>query len=144
MIALADRWVRKAVYDALSPLSVGSIDVPLYDTYTTSSDDRFYILMTTQTADELQPNKCESRLTGSLLLDIVTRYRGRGNVGSRLLSDQIAEQVVVGLDGLQLDVASGLDLYNLRFSFPNDLTIKTDSENIFRKLIRLEYFIQKK
>lgn len=144
ILPLADKWVRKAIHDAIDGIEVQGQTINVYDTHTGDLEPRFYILMTTQTSEEVQGNKCDSRWQSSILLDIVTRYPGAGNTGSRLMADQISEAILPLLDALQLDAASNLYIFNLRFSFPADISDKNDTENIFRKLIRLEMIIEEK
>jgi hypothetical protein len=73
----------------------------------------------------------------------VTRYDGAGNTGSRLLADNIAEAARLLIKDLVLEVGSGLVITQRTLNFPNDITTKTDTTNIFRKFIRLELEIDK-
>tara|TARA_R110002020_G_scaffold471625_2_gene698878 strand:- start:2800 stop:3237 length:438 start_codon:yes stop_codon:yes gene_type:complete len=142
-LALPDKYVRKAIFTALSGLNVEGNDILTYDTNTTGSNPLYYILMTTQTNNELNGSKCGRRWFSSILLDIVTRYDGSGNTGSRLLADNIAEAARVLIKNLDLEVGSGLKITQRTLNFPNDISTKTDNTNIFRKFIRLELEIDK-
>lgn len=143
ILELPDHHVRKAVYDALSGLSVQGNDIPTFDTRTNNSDPSFYVLMTTQTNNERKDNKCAPRWSSSILLDIVTRYEGSGNMGSRLLADLIANEVLKRVDNLTLETASGLVIKRQTVNLPNDITTLTNATNIYRKLIRIEMIIDK-
>ena len=47
---LANKWVRKAVYDAINNIVVDSNTIPCYDTrVTTNESSPYYNLLTTQT-----------------------------------------------------------------------------------------------
>lgn len=145
---IPDKWVRKAIYDAINDMTVfdslnnQNIQIPCYDTRVTANGGkRHYILMTTQTNTVDKTTKCENSYESSILLDIITTYNGAGNVGSRLLADNILDKARELTDNLSLDVTSGLTILWQRQDFPNDLSIITDTENVFRKFMRIEMFI---
>lgn len=140
-ISLPDKWVRKAVFDALAGMNVSGNEIPTYDSHTTTESPDFYVLMTTQTNNEEGFTKCGSRWASSILLDVITRYQGSGNTGSRLLADEIAEEARSRTENLTLDVLSGLTIKIQNTNFPNDITTNTGTESIFRKFIRLELTI---
>ena len=73
-LPLPDKYVRKAVYTALTGLNVDGNEIVTYDSNTTGANPLYYILMTTQTNNELDGSKCGRRWFSSILLDIVTRY----------------------------------------------------------------------
>lgn len=139
---LPDKWVRKAVYDAVDGISVDSNIINCYDTKVTQGGNgdapRYYVLMTTQTAEVAKENKCEWFWDSSILLDIVTLYDSFGNQGSRLLLDNIADAVREQIMDLELDVASGLKIVWFNLSFPADLVSDTTEEIAYRKFIRIE------
>lgn len=143
ILELPDHHVRKAVSDALSGLSVQGHNIPTFDTRTNNSDPSYYVLMTTQTNNERKDNKCAPRWSSSILLDIVTRYEGSGNMGSRLLADLIANEVLKRVDGLTLETSSGLLIKRQTVNLPNDITTLTSTTNIYRKLIRIEMIIDR-
>jgi len=142
-LALPDKYVRKAIFTALTGLNVDGYDIATYDTNTTGSNPLFYILMTTQTNNELDGSKCGRRWFSSILLDVVTRYDGAGNTGSRLLADNIAEAPRVLIKDLDLEAGNCQKNTKRNLNFPNDISTKTDTTNIFRKFIRLELEIDK-
>ena len=97
--------------------------------------------MSTQTNDVDKSNKCEDSYESSILLDVVTSYIGAGNIGSRLLADNIMDKVRELTNELTLDVSSGLTILRQAQNFPNDIATITPNQNIFRKLMRIELFI---
>lgn len=140
--SLPDKWVRKAVFDAINNIVVDTLTIPCFDSEVPEGlEVDHYVLMTTQTNTVDKSNKCEYWYESSILLDIVTSYSGVGNPGSRLLADNIADAVRSATDVLTLDVASGLVVLRQTQSFPNDVVTKTSVENIFRKFIRIELTI---
>lgn len=140
--SLPDKWVRKAVYDAINNVVVDTKTIPCYDTRVTGrTQPKHYVLLTTQSNTVDKANKCESRWESSILIDIVTRYNGSGNTGSRLLADNILDEVRNLTKSLVLNVESGLTIINQTQSFPNDISTQLPNQNIFRKLMRIELVI---
>lgn len=141
-LPLPDKWVRKAVFDAINNITVDSTTIPCYD-YRVTGDNlpSAYVLLSTQTNTTNKATKCGYRWESSILLDIVTKYNASGNTGSRLFADNIADAVRNIVKDLTLDVSSGLNIIDLTLDFPNDLSTVTSNENIFRKFIRIELTI---
>ena len=139
-----DKWIRKAVSDAIDGIIVDGITINCYDTLVTtdinSDPPQHYILMTSQSNEVDKDNKCEWFWDSQLVIDIVTRYRTPGNTGSRLLADNIADEVLQQIDGLTLD--GGLEIVTQNVSFPSDLFLDTKKELIYRKIIRLQLKIK--
>jgi hypothetical protein len=139
---LPDKYVRKAVFDAVNNIVVDTLTIPAYDSRVTGSViPQHFILMTTQTNQVNQMTKCGDVWESSILIDIVTTYDGSGNTGSRLLADNILDAVRNATNNLVLDVSSGLVVQKQIQDFPNDIVTITENENIFRKLMRLELTI---
>ena len=143
---LPDKWVRKAVWDAINDIVVDSLVIPCYDTHVTynaqKDEPSHYVLMTTQTNDVDKRNKCEWFYESSILLDIITSFSGAGNNGSRLLVDNITDACRNALQDLTLDGESGLEVVQETMNFPADITTDTGAEVIMRKFLRLELRIK--
>lgn len=141
---IPDKWVRKAVHDAIDGLVVDGEVITCHDTHLTydaqTGEPDHYVLMTTQTAEVDKNNKCEWFYESTLLLDIITTYSGAGNPGTRVLADNIQDACRAALNGLVL--GGGLEVVKQNFSFPADITTNTNAEVIFRKFIRLELMIK--
>jgi hypothetical protein len=141
-----DKWVRKAVYDAIDGIVVGGFVIPCYDTHVTydaqKDEPSHYVLMTTQSSEVDKRNKCEWMWESTILLDIITSFSGAGNNGSRLLADNITDACRNALQDLELDVGSGLEIVRLTMDFPADISTDSLAEVIFRKFIRLELRIK--
>jgi hypothetical protein len=138
--ALPDKWIRKAVSDAINNITIDDNVIPCFDYRVTPIQGEtpdYYVLMTTQTNEVDKGNKCEYLWDSEILLDVNVRYYRSGNIGSRLLADDILDEVRNLTQNLQLDVASGLEIDTLRQSFPNDLNFVSENEIIYRKFIRL-------
>ena len=142
---IPDKFIRKAVSEAVNNLVVDGLEIPIYDTNVTQTVNtdtpQHYILMTTQTNDVDRDNKCEHNWESSILLDIITSYDLPGNPGSRVLADDILNEVRNATLNLILDPTSGLKIINETMTFPADLSTITVNESIFRKFLRLELYV---
>ena len=118
------------------------VNVPCFDSRVpTDNTKNHYILMSSQTNEVNKYTKCGSAYESTILLDIITSYYGVGNTGSRLLADNILDKVRELTNDLVLDDSSGLVVHRQTQNFPSDIATITPSENIFRKFLRLEMFI---
>lgn len=135
MAALPDKWVRKAIYEAINNMVVDTKVIPCFDMRATGYSGTEYVILSTQTNTQTD-TKCGSGWESSILLDVFTKYRK--NSGNRLLADNISDAILTNLNGLQLDVASGMVINNITINFPSDITSEVDGEIIHRKLIRYE------
>lgn len=136
--SLPDKWIRKAIFDAINNITVDGVQVPCYDSRILDETKDYYILLTTQTNEVINDNKCEKRWQSSILIDVVTIYNGIGNTGSRLFADNILDAVRNATNDLTLDVSSGLVKEWQRESFPNDIILSLENKNVYRKLMRIE------
>jgi len=128
------KYIRKAVYDIVNTY------YPCFDMEITGNKaPNTYVLMTSQSKTVDKANKCEYRWECSLLLDIVTVYKGAGNTGSRVKGDD-AEGVIYEL--IKNINITGYEVVNRTFSFPDSLSLKTPTENIFRNFIRIELLLK--
>lgn len=144
--SLPDKWVRKAVYDAINDIVVDGKLIPCFDMKVVldaqRDDPQHYILMTTQTNEVDKRNKCEWFWESTILLDIITSFSGVGNPSSRLLADNIVDSARAALQSLTLDAGSGLEIVKQDWEFPADLGVDTNAEVIYRKFIRLSLRIK--
>ena len=101
----------------------------------------YYTLLTTQTNVEENPTKCEGIWLSSILIDIVTIYGSTGNPANRSFCDDITQEILTQIQGLTLDAGSGLRLHRMTVGSINNLDNETDTQNVFRNLLRLELYI---
>lgn len=143
---LPNKWIRKAVSEAINDIIVDGLKIPCYDEKVTndvnSDTPSHYILMTTQSNEVDKNNKCEWFWESEILLDIFTTYTLPGNTGSRLLADNILEAVKDAINNFTFDVASGLTVIKQNGSYPSSLSSTSKKENIFRNFLRLELLIK--
>lgn len=141
--SLPDKWIRKAVFDLLDEIIVDTETIYVYDTRMTGAEQPdHYIIMSSQLNDVNKFNKCEYIWESEILLDIRTTYARPGNVGSRLLADNILDEVRNQVKDIQLDAGSGLKIINRILSFPSDINEIDDTEIVYRKFLRLTLQIQ--
>mgnify|MGYP003648148018 CR=1 FL=1 len=145
---LPDKWIRKAIYKAINNIAVlnevtnQTIEIPCFDTRVpTNNEKHHYVLMTSQTNNVNKANKCEYIWESSITLDVITYFIGAGNTGSRLLADNILDEIRLLTNNISLEASSGLKVFSQIQSFPNDLATITKNENIFRKFIKIDLVI---
>ena len=145
---IPDKWVRKAIYTAINNMTVldqlnnQSLQVPCFDSRVPAENTKnYYVLLTTQTNTVDKRTKCDYNWESSILLDIVTKDKNSGNPGTRLFSDNILDKARELTNNLVLDASSNLTVIRQTQDFPNDIVSFTPDENVFRKLMRIEFFI---
>ena len=142
--SLPDKWIRKAIFDLIDEITVDDEIIYCYDTRKTGGliDPDFYVIMSTQSNLVDKSSKCDHNWDSDILFDVRAVYRLQGNVGSRLLVDNILDAVRDLVKDIELDVSSGLTITRRTLDFPNDLNEVNESEIIYRKFLRLTLFIQ--
>lgn len=131
-----DKWIRKAVFDLTNDIVVGSKKIKTFDSRVTGNTNlNEYILMTAQNKGVLKDTKCENEWEASLLIEIYTRTSSAGNLGSRVLLNDI-EQAVMDLLNPKL-VIQGFTNITQNITYETQLETITDTENIFRSFLRL-------
>ena len=140
---LPNKWIRKAVFQAINNIVVDGKVVRCYDTNVSGVDvPNNYVILSTQSNIVEKANKCEYFWNSEILLDIVNIYQSAGNMGDRLLTDNITDEVRNLTDTLVLDPASDLSVISQIQSFPNGLNSTNDNEIIFRNFIRISLRIK--
>lgn len=140
--ALPNKWIRKAISSKINNIKVGKITVPCYDMNVTGSKQpSAYVLMTAQDNKVDKANKCEWYWDSTITLDVCTYYKASGNTGSRLLVDNITDEIRKLTNNLVLDASSGLTIFTQTFSMPNNLVLRTDNEVVFRNIIKIDFRI---
>lgn len=128
-----NKHIRKAIFDIVNPL------YPCFDMQITGNKTpQEYVLMTSQSTQIDKATKCNYRWECSLLLDIVTIYKGSGNTGSRVKGDDIQSEIYELIKNIEIP---NYIVINRTFVFQDSLSLKTPTENIFRNFIRVELLI---
>lgn len=130
MMRNPDNEVRLAFTNALSGIVADGKNVPTCDVIPPISGSQ-YIILSTQSKQVLNENKCHDGWNCQILIDIVKIYDGA--VGSRAIVNQIEEIVMNRTDLLSVRY---FDILKVELEFPNDITTRTNTQTIHRKLIR--------
>lgn len=131
-----DKYIRKAVFDLVDGITVNTKTIKCFDSRVTGNANLTeYVLLTAQTKEVDKSTKCEHEWETSLLIEIYTRYSSAGNTGSRVLLNDI-EQEVMTLLNPKITVAGFINVTQ-NITYENQLEIVTDTENIFRSFLRL-------
>ena len=140
---LPNKWIRKSIFQAINNIVVDGKVVRCYDTNVSGVDvPNNYVILSTQSNIVEKANKCEYFWNSEILLDIVNIYQSAGNMGDRLLTDNITDEVRKLTDVLVLDSASNLSVISQIQSFPNGLNSTNDNQIIFRNFIRISLRIK--
>ena len=127
------KYVRKAIFDLISD------EYECFDMQVTGNKNPTeYVIISTQSKEINKATKCNYRWECSLLLDIVTIYKGSGNTGSRVKGDDIQSAIYELIKNIEI---TGYEVVNRKFSFPDSLSLKTPTENVFRNFIRIELLL---
>ncbi|WP_395045944.1 hypothetical protein [Flavobacterium sp.] len=129
-----DKHIRKAVHDLINNIVVSTKVIKSFDSRATNAPLE-YVLLTAQTKEIEKSTKCGYRWETSLLIEIYTKSTSSGNTGSRLLLNDI-EQAIYTLLNPKITV-TGFTNLTQNITFENQLETITDTEIIFRSLLRL-------
>lgn len=138
---LPDKWVRKAIYDAVNGIVVDTNTVNVYDRRAGLDNPKLGVILQEQQNEVVKDTKCDYRWRHTILIEVFDRISNVGNAGSRLLADNILEAVKDNILGLTLDGGSGLVIIGETLTFPGDLSINDGTEILYRKFLRVLYLI---
>ncbi|MFM2204573.1 MAG: Flavobacterium phage 11b [Bacteroidota bacterium] len=124
-----NKYVRKALYDAIS------VEYPCFDMQVTgNTNPTQYVLISTQDKEHSRPTKCNGRWVTYTLLDIVCIYNGAGNVGSRLVNDDMETAILGLIENITVD---GYTVISQGHEFPSNLDSSTSTQTVYRNFIRV-------
>ena len=135
---LPDKWVRKAIKDAFHNSVVSGNIIPVFDMRAEGYSNPHYVLLSTQ-SNVPQESKCGDGWIHNIEIQILTSFRI--NKGSRLLADLIMERLLDEIEDLTLDPASSMVINSINRTFPGDINDIDDSKVFYRKILRLELYI---
>lgn len=131
-----DKFIRRYFSNALSGIIFNGKLVKVYDSHTPNNDD-VLIILSTQTGSNDWNRKCSVDKNRTILIDVITRYKG--NTGSRLLLDDIIEEIMLRTKNI---VVENFVVNDWSISFPNEIITHTATESIFRKIIQFNLNLQ--
>ena len=131
-----DKHIRKSVYDLINGIVVNGKTIKCYDTRVTGNEAaNQYVLLTSQTKEVDKSTKCGYDWITSLLIEIYTKASSNGNSGSRLLLNDI-EQEIYTLLSPKITVANFTN-QTQNITFETQLETITSTEVILRSFLRL-------
>lgn len=124
-----NKFIRKAIYDLVNPV------YPCYDMQVTGKlNPTQYVIISTQDKTDKKPNKCAHRWEVATLIDIVCIYNGAGNIGSRLVNDDMENAIRTLLENITI---SGYTVLIQNFEYPSNLDSSTSTQTVYRNFIRV-------
>jgi hypothetical protein len=127
-----DKHIRKYFYDSLNSI------VPVYDANSVQDTDELYIVMSNQTKAIETPNKCYDNWNCNITLEIIQRSLASGNKGSRLLINDLEQEVINAYESIQID---GFSLINKEYD-SNSLVTQGVKQIIDRQIITINLVLK--
>jgi hypothetical protein len=129
-----DKHIRKYFATTLNGQIVDGKVITVHD-YRSPFNSDAYILMINQSMTPNRDNKCDIVSWNCfIVLDVVTVFSNIS--GSRLLADNIKEMVMNETQSISID---NFSVDNVNITYPDDLSLITSTQTIFRKLINYEF-----
>ena len=129
-----DKYIRKYFATTLNGQIVDGKIITVHD-YRAPFNSDAYILMINQSMTLNEDNKCDIVSWNCfIILDVVTLFDNIS--GSRVLADNIKEMVMNETQTISID---NFSVDNVNISYPDDLSLITNTQTIFRKLINYEF-----
>jgi len=123
------KHVRLALYNAINP------EYPCFDSQVTGNVDATqYVVISTQDKEIDKASKCGYRWISYTLLDIIKIYEGSGNVGSRLVNDDMENEILSLIQNITID---GYTVVNRRYEFPSNIVTSNSTQTVYRNFIRV-------
>lgn len=129
-----NKYVRKAIYNAIKD-TYQCFDMQV----TGNTNPTQYVLISTQNKEIDKATKCGNRWISYTLLDIVCIYNGAGNVGSRLVNDDMENTILGLIENIEIE---GYTILNRRYEFPANLDSSTSTQTVYRNFIRVIYTLE--
>ena len=130
------KWIRQYFVNAFANMVVSGKTVKVYDTHTPNNDD-VLIILSTQTGSNDRIDKCIITKNRTIEIQVITRFKGA--TGSRLLLDDIVEEIQNRVQNIQVN---NFTVQDWDVSFPQDLITTSSTETIFRKIINYNLIIK--
>jgi hypothetical protein len=137
--------LRKAVIDAITPLVVGGVTIPVKDSFLNPTINpanylggECYVLITDQTDTEINGNRCSPRQTVNLTIDIVTKFPM--GFSGKLASENIASAIRPLVTKHNLIMPSDWQIIDIK-SFSQSIIEQGSSQVAYRKLLRYSFDI---
>lgn len=130
------KYIRQYFYNAFANMVVNGKTVNVYDTHTPNNDDAL-IILSTQTGSNDRIDKCSITKNRTIEIQVITRFKG--NTGSRLLLDDILEEIQNRVQNIQVN---NFTVQDWDVQFTQDFATTNTTETIFRKIINYNLIIK--
>jgi hypothetical protein len=137
--------LRKAVIDAITPLVVGGVTIPVKDSFLNPTvtpanylGGQAYVLITDQSDTEVIGNRCSPRQTVNLTIDIVTKFPM--GASGKLASENIASSIRPMVTKPIIAMPSEWLIVDIK-SFSQSIIEQGTTQIAYRKLLRYSFDI---
>jgi hypothetical protein len=137
--------LRKAVIDAITPLVVGGVTIPVKDSFLNPNvtpanylGGQAYVLITDQSDTEVIGNRCSPRQTVNLTIDIVTKFPM--GASGKLASENIASSIRPMVTKPIIAMPSEWLIVDIK-SFSQSIIEQGTTQIAYRKLLRYSFDI---
>jgi hypothetical protein len=137
--------LRKAVIDAITPLVVGGVTIPVKDSFLNPTvtpanylGGQAYVLITDQSDTEVIGNRCSPRQTVNLTIDIVTKFPM--GASGKLASENIASSIRPMVTKPIIAMPSEWLIVDIK-SFSQSIIEQGTTQVAYRKLLRYSFDI---
>jgi hypothetical protein len=137
--------LRKAVIDAITPLVVGGVTIPVKDSFLNPTvtpanylGGHAYVLITDQSDTEVIGNRCSPRQTVNLTIDIVTKFPM--GASGKLASENIASSIRPMVTKPIIAMPSEWLIVDIK-SFSQSIIEQGTTQVAYRKLLRYSFDI---
>lgn len=138
--------LRKAVIDAITPLVVGGVTIPVKDSFfpptqtpATYLNALCYVLVTDQDEAETTNNDCSTRQNSRITIDIVTKFPS--GFGGKNASEMISDEIQGSIGLTQIIIPSDWQILNIRKDFSRTIIEQGTTQTAYRKLISYTFDI---
>jgi hypothetical protein len=132
--------IRIAVINAISPLTLSGVTLPVYDTELPPSvnpanyqGSAAFVLITDQNEAETTNNDCSIRQNATFQINIVTKF-AQGN-GGKLLSENISNAIQLKMNLDDLVLPADLQAVNIRKNFSRVQIEQGSSQIAYQKIL---------
>lgn len=130
-LTLPNRYVLKALYDAINGQVVDGDTINVYDSKLPGGTiPEKYVLITSQSNESEEASFQGYKWEHTVTIECYSRVPAQGGPGSRVATANIANMVLQRLPSITIDGGAGLRLHRTSVSAPGDLFIPDGDYNI--------------
>ena len=139
---IPNKYLRKAVFDALSGAMVNGEPIQVYDARVpVETAPPLYVLMDSQSFTPAK-SKCQYDWTASFRLEVINQVPIAGNPGSRVLINDASDLVVAIFNTpIALDPGSGLKVISQNVDGGSDDVLTLDNVRIYRQPLICTFYV---